>query len=72
MEVVLMKSPNSEGNGTPTGHLRSLNKLPIPGVGYIQLNCWQKGSTENPKQFRLLPRQQVALYQLKERPHCRR
>lgn len=57
MKVVLIKSPNSEGNETPTGYLGSQKKLSVPRVGYIQLNCWQKGSMEKHKQFKLLPRE---------------
>ena len=43
-----MKSPNNEEDGCLTGHLLSPTRLPVKGLGCIQLSCWLSGSHGDP------------------------
>lgn len=43
-----MKSPNNEGDGTPTCYLMSTNEYFSTGMAFIQFSCLLKGSHENP------------------------
>ena len=44
-----MKSPNNEGDGTPTCYLMSTNEYFGTGMAFIQFSCLLKGFHENPQ-----------------------
>lgn len=57
-----MRSTNDERYGNSAGNLLSPNKVPIVGLGCIQLSCWPRGVHRiPPKQARLLLRQKIPL-----------
>ena len=47
MKVILVKSPNNEGDRVPTGHLLSPNKAFITGTGLYSIELWAKGAPPN-------------------------
>ena len=43
-----MKLLNHGGSRALTSHFLSPMKFPVPGMDYIELSCWPKGSHGNP------------------------
>lgn len=49
LKVMLMKSPNNEGNGFPADYLLIPNETSRMELDYIQLSCLPEGSYGNPQ-----------------------
>ena len=70
MEVILMRSPNNGGMESQLAISCYQMRLPVAGLGCIQLSCWTGGYMEIPKEPRLLLRQWVSHCKLTVLPHC--
>lgn len=65
-----MKSPNNEGNGTPTLHLISPSEYFSTGMAFIQFSWSLKGSHENPQITQDIVITIGCSPQTDSKPHC--